>query len=176
MTNQAYWVDSVQNQKIIHRAMTIKPLLLGKQAPPMIMQDTLGKNISLYEVKSKYTVLIFWDPDCGHCKTVVPKLKEAYDKKLKAKGVTVYAVDIEDVEDKRKAFIKEKQLNWINVHDNYKQYYLRQMYDIYSTPVIYLLDENKRIKAKRIDAEQLDGFIDHLERLKELEKKKATGG
>ena len=171
MTGKAFWVDSIQVQKIIHRGLTLKPLLLGKQAPPMIMQDTLDKNISLYEVKSKYTVLVFWDPDCGHCQKVMPKLKEVYENKLKAKGVTVYSVDIEDVEDKWKKFLRDKKLNFINVHDKYKQYYLRQMYDIYSTPVIYLLDTEKKIRAKRIEAEQIDGFIDHLEKAKEKEKK-----
>ncbi len=165
VTKKAFWVDSIQIQKVVHRGMTLKPLLLGKPAPPIIMQDSSEKNISLYEVKSKYTVLIFWDPDCGHCQKVLPKLKEAYDTKLKAKGVTVYSVDIEDMEDKWKKFIREKNMNFINVRDKYKQYYLRQLFDIYSTPVIYLLDENKRIKAKRIDVDQLDGFIDHLERV-----------
>jgi hypothetical protein len=38
--------------------------------------------------------------------------------------------------------------------------------------VIYLLDENKIIKAKRIESEQLDGLIDMLEKEKEREKKK----
>lgn len=171
VTKKAFWVDSIQIQKVVHRGLTLKPLLLGKPAPVVIMQDSSEKNISLYEVKSKYTVLIFWDPDCGHCQKVLPKLKETYDAKLKAKGVTVYSVDIEDMEDKWKKFIREKNLNFINVHDKYKQYYLRQLFDIYSTPVIYILDENKRIKAKRIDVDQIDGFIDHLDKVKEMEKK-----
>ncbi|MBI3502453.1 MAG: DUF5106 domain-containing protein [Bacteroidetes bacterium] len=166
-TWKAYWVDSTQNQKIIHRGMTLKPLLIGKPAPVIIMQDSLDKNISLYEVKSKYTVLIFWDPDCGHCQKIVPKLKELYDSKLKAKGVAVYSVDIEHVDEKWKKFINDHKLNFINVHDKYSQYFLRELFDIYSTPVIYLLDEKKRIKAKRLDVEQLDGFIDHLEKIKE---------
>jgi thiol-disulfide isomerase/thioredoxin len=171
ITNKAYWVDSVTTQKIIHKALTLKPLLLGKPAPPIVMQDSLDRNVSLYDMKAGYTIVIFWDPDCGHCQKVVPKLKEIYDSKLKQKGIIVYAVDIEDSDEKWKKFIREKKLNWINTHDKYKQYPLRQLYDIYSTPVIYVLDENKRIRAKRIDVEQLDGFIDHLEKIKEQEKK-----
>lgn len=170
MTKQAYWVDTVTNEKIIHRALTIKPLLLGKPAPPLIMQDTLDKNVPLYDLKAKYTVLIFWDPDCGHCQKVVPKLRDEYENKLKAKGVQVYAVDIEDNAEKWKKFIIENKMNWINAHDKYRQYPLRQLYDIYSTPVIYVLDEAKKIRAKRIDAEQIDGYIDFLERLKERKK------
>lgn len=166
VTWKAYWVDSVQNQKIIHRGMTLKPLLCGKPAPPIIMQDTLNRNVSLYEIKSKYTIVVFWDPDCGHCQKIVPKLNEVYNSKLKAKGVTIFAVDIEDAEDKWKNFIREKNLNFINVRDKYRQYYLRQLYDIYSSPVIYLLDENKRIKGKRLDVDQLEGFIDFLDKQK----------
>ena len=170
-TWKAFWVDSTTNLKIIHRVDILEPLLLGKQAPPLIMQDSTDKTYSLYETKAKYTVAVFWDPDCGHCQKVIPKLNEIYENKLKAKGVKIYSVDIEDDEAKWKKFIQEKKLNWINVHDKYKQYYLRERYDIYSTPVIYLLDENKIIKAKRIDAEQLEGFIEHIEKLKQLQKK-----
>ncbi len=173
-TNKAYWVDTVSLQKIIHRVNIVKPLLLGSPTPSIIMQDTLDKSMGLYDVKSKYTLLIFWDPDCGHCQKVLPKLKEAYDKTLKKKGVAVFAVDIEDDPAKWKKFIIDKKMDWINTHDKYKQYFLRDLYDIYSTPVIYLLDENKRIKAKRIDVEQLDGYIEFLEKIKEKEKK--SGG
>lgn len=171
VTGKAYWVDSVNVDKIVHRMKIIRPLLLGKPAPSITMQDTLDKNVALYDVKSKYTLLIFWDPDCGHCQKVLPKLKEAYDKTLKAKGLKVFSVDIEDNTEKWKKFIIDNKLDWINTHDKYKQYYLRDLFDIYSTPVIYLLDENKIIKAKRIDVEQLDGYIDFLEKIKEREKK-----
>lgn len=172
VTNKAYWVDSTTNQKIIHKALTLKPLLMGKPAPPIIMQDTTDRNIALYDIKSKYTVVAFWDPDCGHCQKIIPKLKEEYDKTLKSKGVAVFSVDIEDADDKWKKFIKEKDLNFINVHDKYKQYFFRELYDVYSTPVIYLLDEQKRIKAKRIDVEEIAGYIDFLEKQNAMEKKK----
>ena len=61
------------------------------------------------------------------------------------------------------------------MHDKYKQYYLRELFDIYSTPVIYLLDENKKIKAKRIDVDQLDGYIDFLEKLRAREQRELKG-
>ena len=175
VTKKAYWVDTVNIQKIVHRGQVLAPLLLGKPAPPIIMQDTTDKNSGLYDVKSKYTVLIFWDPDCGHCQKVLPKLRAAYDSTLKAKGVQVFAVDIEDNDSKWKKFIIDNKLRWINAHDKYKQYYLRELFDIYSTPVIYLLDERKVIRAKRIDVDQLDGFIDFLEKQKVREQREKDG-
>ena len=67
-------------------------------------------------MKSKFTVLFFWDPDCGHCQKSIPKLVEFYNK-FKSKDVEVVAVCTEVEEDKWKKFIKEKQLKFINLGD-----------------------------------------------------------
>jgi peroxiredoxin len=167
VTKQAYWVDSTQLYKISNRAHILKPLLLGKKAPEISMQDSTGKYVSLSNVKAKYTILVFWDHGCGHCKKEIPKLAELY-KKIKSKGVEVYAVETEDKPEDWKKFIREYNLNWINVQepDEYRRAVTKQIYDIYSTPVIYLLDENKTIKAKRIDSEQVGNFIELLEKEK----------
>lgn len=173
VTRQAFWVDSTQQYKITKRAAEIKPLLLGKPAPAINMPDSTGKYISLYNVKAKYTVVVFWDHGCGHCKKEIPKLLEVYNKKLKAKGVQVYAVETEDKPEDWKKFIKENNLTWINVQelDAYKRAVTKKMYDIYSTPVIYLLDDKKIIKAKRIDSDQLENLIEALEKEKERKEK-----
>ena len=171
VTNQAYWVDSTQLAKITSRAYTLNPILIGKKAPPITMIDSTGKTISLYDVKAKYTVAIFWDQDCGHCKKEMPKLQELYVNKLKPKGIEVYAIASENKDKEWKKFLQEHQLHWINVHqpDDYKRAVTKKIYDIYSTPFMYLLDENKIIKAKHIDVDQLSDLIDMLE--KEKEKK-----
>lgn len=174
VTKQTPWVDSTQLAKITNRAYTLKPLLLGKKAPPITMLDTAGTSVSLYNVKASYTIVIFWDHGCGHCKKEVPKLAEVYKNKLKAKGIKVFAIETEDKPADWKKFINEHKLDWINVHqpDAYQRAVTKKIYDIYSTPVIYVLDENKIIKAKRIDSEQISDFIDALEKEKNKVPKK----
>jgi hypothetical protein len=44
---------------------------------------------------------------------------------------------------------------------------LKEKFDIYSTPVIYILDKDKRIKAKRLGSEQV---VDMLKTLESIEK------
>ncbi|MCW3084072.1 MAG: hypothetical protein JWP12_1438 [Bacteroidetes bacterium] len=173
VTKQAFWVDSTQQYKITKRGAELKPLLLGKKAPAIKMPDSTGKYISLYDIKAKYTVVVFWDHGCGHCKKEIPKLLEVYNSKLKAKGVQVYAIETEDKPEDWKKFIRDYKLNWTNVQelDDYKRAVTKKIYDIYSTPVIYLLDENKIIRAKRIDSDQLEGVIDALEKEKAAAKK-----
>ncbi|MBN4051579.1 DUF5106 domain-containing protein [bacterium AH-315-M05] len=159
MTNQAYWVDSVQLYKISERVRKLKPILIGKQAPPIYhIKDRSGKLIPLYSVDAKYLILIFWDPDCGHCKKDMPKIKDVYEK-YKEKGVKAYAVCTEVERDKWIAFVDKYQLTWINVADFDFRSPFRELYDISSTPKIFLLDKDKKIIAKQIGSEQLDEIL-----------------
>lgn len=165
---KAFWVDDAQLYKIQDRARVLKPILVGTKVKNIVLNDSLGRPHSLYDVKSKYTVLYFWDPDCGHCQKITPKLKESYDK-IKSKGVQVFAVCTEVEIDKWKKFIREKDLNWINVADPELHNNFRHDFDITTTPQIFLLDENKNIIAKKIE---VDTMNDILEKKFEEEKKK----
>jgi thiol-disulfide isomerase/thioredoxin len=122
-----------------------------------------NKYVSLNKVKADYTIVIFWDVDCGHCQKEVPQLKEVYEKmKSEGKDVEVVAVYVHQDAGKWKKFIQEKKLNWINVYDGVHLYDFKKRYDIYSYPVIYLLDKNKTILSKRIGVEQVEGMIEHF--------------
>jgi hypothetical protein len=63
-----------------------------------------------------------------------------------------------------KKFIIEKKLSdFIHVFDPVHINNLKERFDIYSTPVIYILDKDKKIKAKRLGAEQVVDFLKYLE-------------
>lgn len=160
LNGQAYWVDSSITNKIRDRVKILDPILIGKKAPNMWLTDSAGKLYTLDGFKAKSTVLYFWDPNCGHCQKETPKLLEFWEKNKK-RGIDVYAVCIDRKPDDWKKFIREKKLNWLNVWDSYTATDFKNIYDIYSTPVVYLLDENKRILAKRIGVEQLEDFYDN---------------
>jgi peroxiredoxin len=176
-TKQAYWVDTATLRKIIERSDILKPLLIGKIIPDVTLWDSLNYTHSLHGVKAKYTIAYFWDPNCGHCQKETPKLYDLY-KKYTSKGVEVYAVCIDADPKDWKKYIREHNLHWINVIDSYlsegKYYHtisFKTKYDIYSTPVIYLLDEKKKIIAKRIGVEQLDEILDSYINNKPLRNK-----
>jgi thiol-disulfide isomerase/thioredoxin len=127
---------------------------------------------SLYQVNAKYTILVFWAADCGHCQTEVPKMNEALQE-IKGKiDFKVYAVQTKDelFETWRKFIIEKKLNDFINVFDPIHLNNLKEKFDIYSTPVIYILDKDKRIKAKRLGADQV---VDMLKMLDNIEKEKA---
>jgi thiol-disulfide isomerase/thioredoxin len=121
---------------------------------------------TLYQVNAKYTVLVFWAVDCDHCQKEIPLLQENL-KQLKGKvDVKVFAVQTKDdlFEDWRK-FIIEKKLEFINVFDPVHLNNTKEKFDITSTPVIYLLDKDKRIKGKKLSADQTLEIIKNLEKI-----------
>ncbi len=127
---------------------------------------------TLYQVNAKYTVLVFWAVDCGHCKTEVPKLHEELQKFKGNLDVKVFAVQTKDdlYDDWRKFIVSEKLKDFIHVYDPVHINNLKEKFDIYSTPVIYVLDRDKRIKAKRLGAEQVAGLIETLEAMEKNKK------
>jgi len=202
MGKDVYDEKTVEN--ILNRGDILKPLLLGSQAPDLLMIDTIThRNIAkmgfdtvktsqgatklyydnvqnlaqafvpLYSTKADYLVLVFWDVDCGHCKTEIPKLIEEYHALKKEKyDIKVFSVYTQQDYEKWRKYIIDNKLDWINVYDGVHINNIKEKYDIYSTPVIYVLDRNKRIKAKRIGTEQVKDIVKQMEREYKLEKEK----
>lgn len=159
LTKQAWWADSTMLDKIYDRVVKIKPNILGVKAKNICMKDMYGQQTCLFDVKAKYTILLFWDSTCGHCKKEVPQLYEVY-KKFSEYDVKAFSVTNEIVNETWLEFIEEHEMHdWINAIDMDRQSPFRQYYDIYSTPVLYLLDEEKDIILKRVSHDQIDEYL-----------------
>jgi Peroxiredoxin len=175
MKGDAYWLSSEDLAKYIDRAKKIAPNVIGNLAPEIELMGIDNKMHKLSDVKAKYTILVFWSPDCGHCTTEVPKLDSVYRAVLKSKGTQIYGVKTESDEKKWKEVIEKNKLNdWIHVYDHDGRSRFRGDYDIYSTPVIYLLDEKKIIRAKRIDHSNIASVVEMLERKEKEDKGKTS--
>lgn len=160
-TNQAYWVTPSTLESIMKRVKHLKPTLIGTRAPELIMPDTTDAYVSSFGHKSHFTMILFWDTDCGHCKIEVPKVKEFYDKNKKRFDIEVYAIDTDHDLDRWKKYIRENKHTWISVSGMKTNIDYHDVYDIYSTPVIFLLDKDFKVIAKRLGIEQVEDFLQH---------------
>jgi thiol-disulfide isomerase/thioredoxin len=172
--SELYMIDTADGRKV--RKMGFDTASSSKS-----ITDLYYKNIekltplfkTLYQVKAKYTVLVFWAVDCGHCQTEIPKLHEDL-KALKGVDYKVFAVQTkDDLFDTWRKFLIEKDLkNFIHVYDPVHLNNLKERFDIYSTPVIYILDKDKKIKAKRLGAEQVVEMLKTLEAIDKANSQK----
>ncbi len=180
------WMEDDKLKDLCKKVETYKNLVQGVVPPNITLVDTTDtKWRDFYSLKSEYTVLYFWDPECGHCKKTTPKLGELYAKKLKGRNVEVFAIGKAIGEDfnKWKKFIKDNNLTFTNVALTEKLYKAaledarkfvpqfttveslnyQETYDIFSTPKIFVLDKDKKIIAKSLSISQLEDMLDHLQ-------------
>jgi hypothetical protein len=156
-------------QFLNNRAYSLMANQIGLPAPNLEMVDTTGALRPLYGVNAQFTVICFWDPTCSHCKIIVPELDSIFKAKWQKEGVQLYGVMVDGGKEAWVQFIKDHNLtDWVHVYETKEhqeatekagQPGFRQLYDVYQTPTIYLLDKDKHIIAKKLSYEQLDEVI-----------------
>ncbi|SJZ67965.1 TlpA family protein disulfide reductase [Sediminibacterium ginsengisoli] len=163
-------LNPASRKTITERAYFLMANQLGQPAPALDLTDTLGKTASLYNIKAPFTAVVFWDPNCGHCKEEIPRLDSLYKARWKKLNVAIYSVNIYENEIPAwKKFLREHKIEgWIQAYETKaakeagekagKANY-RQLYDITKTPTMYLLDKDKKIIAKQLSLEQFDDLI-----------------
>jgi thiol-disulfide isomerase/thioredoxin len=163
------WLNEKQMETISRRAYMQMSNLLGEKAADLNMLDTEDRPVSLYSMKADFSLVIFWDPKCGHCKEEMPKIDSIYRASWKQKGLRIFAVMTEDNIPEWKSYIKDKDISeWTHAYESKemaekvsvaKLPSFRQLYDVISTPTIFLLDNEKRIIAKKLSWSQLDDLL-----------------
>jgi thiol-disulfide isomerase/thioredoxin len=163
------WLNEKQMETITRRAYMQMSNLVGEQAANLEMLDPNDKPVNLYETNSEYTVVLFWDPTCGHCKEEVPKIDSIYRATWKQENVKIFAVLTENTKPEWIKYIDEHQLgDWIHAYQTKDMEQaiaasqrpgFRQLYDVTMTPILYLLDKNKRIIAKKLTWQQLNEML-----------------
>ncbi len=168
------WLNEKQMEAISRRAYMLMANLIGEKAAELEMLNTAEKPTTLYSLKADYTVVCFWDPNCGHCKEEVPRLDSIYRASWKDHNVKIFAVLTPEKNQNPKAewikFISEKNIgDWTHVYKTKEMEEadyaaqrpsFRQLYDITVTPTIYLLDKDKRIIGKKLTLLQLNELLE----------------
>ena len=174
MKGDAFWLTNDELNKYLDRAQKIAPNVIGNLSPEVKLPNVITKkDESLHDVKGDYTLLIFYSPTCGHCQKELPALDSLYKAVLKGKGLKIFSVATEGDEKSITDFITRNKLDeWTNTWDHDHVGDWRGKYDVYSTPTIYLLDEKKIIRGKRLDHSNLAGLVEMLEKKAKKDKSK----
>jgi len=163
------WFTEKYKKYMTDRAYSLMANLIGAPAQNLELVDTSEIPRPLYDVKAPYIVICFWDATCSHCKEVVPKLDSIYQHKWKKEGVVIYGVMVDGGKEAWVNYIRANNLSdWIHVYETNAQRdsgyaagkpNYRQLYDVYQTPILYLLDKDKRIIAKKLAYDQIDEVL-----------------
>lgn len=160
LSGKADWVNKEFRDELRKEVDLIRPNLIGKKAHNLVMDSYKGIFVSLYDIEKDFTVLYFWEPNCGHCQEATPKLKAWYEK-ARNEGVEVFAVCTTADREKWEKYIEDNNITWINGWDPERKSNFGYYYNVASTPMVYILDRNKTIIAKKLSVEDIGPFIDN---------------
>ncbi len=168
-----FWANAPFKKSIKEYADKVRRAMIGRAAPNLTMQDQNLQPKSIYDIKKKYTVVFFFDPECGHCRKESPKLVEFYNKNKLKYDLEVYAVASDTSMKKMRDYIKEMKMSWITVNGprSYSKEHFSLLYFTETFPTVYILDEKKKILARKIPVDKIDDFLTNHEK---FQKKKAA--
>lgn len=123
-----------------------------------------SKKTSLSAIKSNYTLLYFYNPDCPYCKDTTEKMKHSNVlKELKTvrQGLSILAICTEPTKNTWTDYILSLPADWINGYND--KLPTQQLYDLRALPSLYLLDENKKVICKDATFEQIETILAELQ-------------
>ena len=147
---------------IREKAERLRRLALFNLTPDFKLDDSLN----LHSVESEYTVIFFYDHDCDVCQQEMRDLDSVC---VKHPEITMLAIDMnwdsvaDSSTDSSSGFaIRSKgngdfksPIQHRRITNPSELIALTDAYDIETTPLIYVLDKDKRIIAKKIRAKQI---------------------
>ena len=168
-TGKASWYSPSVIDEQVERATKWERILVGRVAPELILFDTLHRPASLHHMPGNYTLLLFWSPTCGHCRDIIPAVYKVFDRVADSLNITAFAILTEPDETtigKWKEFLANHNMTnprWINLNGAEANVDWREVYDITTTPQIFLV-ENKEHKfiAKKLNADLFEQICKQL--------------
>lgn len=156
------FLDPKQKEAFLQELEQIQSQKLKDTCFNMLLPDSAGSNQNLHQFAKKfnYTVIVFFDPNCDHCKTEVPKMDSTIallEQQLLVK-IGKYAVC------NAPGSSKNDWIDFINKYklaNNYSHVLLgndlpiRKAYDAFSNPLFYLIDRDAILLAKKISPSNL---------------------
>lgn len=165
--------DNYQEVEKIRPAFRMKMLKKNRQgsmAENFTYSLEGGKKGSLYGIKSLYTLLLLYDPECENCHHAIDMLvQSSVIRRLttETEGMNRTPVKILTVCVERDIDSWERHLSmlpeyWLNGFDGQQQIRDKELYDLRSFPSLYLLDNDKRVLLKDVDVQDVINYFTTL--------------
>ena len=165
--NQKYKISDIkQLGQLKSELANLKSLQLQDTCVNMILKDTAGQvqNLQEFASQNKFTLIVFYDPTCEHCKVELPKMDSTINLLENTYNIKVgrYAVCNEPSLPASiwKDFIVKYNLNknYINVNlaNNMD---LRKSYDAFTNPIFYLVNNKGILLGKKLSPQTVRNLI-----------------
>lgn len=138
---------------------------IGSIAPDILLYDANNNPQSLKQFvgKNKYTVLIFWVSWCAHCQKELPKIA-SYQNEWAKNGIGIFTVSVDEQRELWLKALEKYNISGANVSElvPIKQSKILPAYNIYTTPALFILNQEGKILAKDVYGDKLVETLQNL--------------
>lgn len=152
----ADWIDKDQLNKMLNNANKLRNSLCGVNAYNFKLTSASYEQVELKQIKTDWTILVFLKSDCSHCERVLLDLKSLDLPNADYKIVTIHQKGDQGWLDQLADFKSDK---WLNLIDTQGEIDWEKQYNLDKYPLVYVLDANKVIRYKRVEASQIQQIL-----------------
>ncbi|MCQ2973352.1 MAG: redoxin domain-containing protein [Bacteroidales bacterium] len=149
----------IENQRDIY-----KSAIIGYDAHNIkVRKINSDDSISIFDYSSSKPILIlFWANGCGHCDSAENSLKLYYPQLIE-KGYQIFSLCNDNFSyESIRQNSERKNFPWIDLCDTENHSHFREYYYIVSTPIMYLIDNKRRIASKLIGEDRITQALQAL--------------
>ncbi len=152
---EANCVDDERRALLEKKVESLKKYAIGKQMTDFSVTALNGEKITLSSSGSEYLLVVFWATWCPHCTQLLPELSKIYFPESKDK-FQIVAVSLDEEPAELENFLKNGNYLF-PVACDFKKWKgsLVDLLDIYATPTMFLLFNDRTILAKPTTFQEL---------------------
>ncbi len=160
-------VSNQDSGELQRRMEGYRKLAPGNQAPEIVARDIHDVSFQLSASEAGHTLIVFWASWCPHCNIMLPEIRKLAVQQNSTNHANprlrVVSVSIDHEEKEYRDYLQENSLDdptmkdfWVNICD-YKAWdgKIANDYYLYATPTMILTGENRLIKGKPSNMQEL---------------------
>lgn len=154
-------VDEAVRSRAAHDLKLIGMNRVGSLAADFVYTLPSGAQKRMHDLRSPYTLLLFYNPDCHGCAETLAAMKASAvlngaDVARQVKILAFYPDEDHDIWMKHRNEIPD---GWVNSYDKELVVLSEERYDLKAMPTLYLLDKDKKVLLKDASVKEIEDYF-----------------
>lgn len=155
--------DEAVRSRAQHDLKLIAMNRVGSIAADFIYTLPSGVQKRMHDIRSPYTLLLFYNPDCHGCTEVLAAMKASavLNNPTVMKQVRILAFYPDEGYEVWAEHQNEIPTAWTNCYDKDLTVLTEECYDLKAMPTLYLLDKDKKVLLKDAAVKEIEDYFEN---------------